>query len=98
MSANILGRTRRGDQWTPEYVIGLDEEKCIGCGRCFKVCPRDVFELVERGERAGDDDDCDDDDDEIKVMTLKDEMDCIGCGACAKVCPRDCHTHTPLPG
>ena len=26
----------------------IDLSKCIGCGRCFKVCPRDVFDLVER--------------------------------------------------
>lgn len=91
MSNSITGRTRRGDEWVPEYVVALDQSKCIGCGRCYKVCPRDVFELIER--EASDDDD----DDEIKVMTLKDELDCIGCKACAHVCPRDCHTHTPWP-
>jgi Nif-specific ferredoxin III len=90
--STIAGRTRRGDEWIPEYVVALDQSKCIGCGRCFKVCPRDVFELVDR---EGDNDD---DDDEIKVMTLKDELDCIGCKACAHVCPRDCHTHTSLDG
>jgi Nif-specific ferredoxin III len=86
----IAGRTRRGDEWIPEYVVALDQSKCIGCGRCYKVCPRDVFELTDR-------DDCDDEDDEIKVMTIKDELDCIGCKACAHVCPRDCHTHVALP-
>lgn len=87
--ASIVGRTKRGDEWIPEYVVALDQSKCIGCGRCYKVCPRDVFELVEREDAD------DEDDDELKVMTLKDELDCIGCRACAKVCPRDCHTHAP---
>lgn len=87
----IAGRTRRGDEWIPEYVVALDQSKCIGCGRCYKVCPRDVFELVDREDAD------EDEDDEIKVMKLKDELDCIGCKACAHVCPRDCHTHVALP-
>jgi Nif-specific ferredoxin III len=90
--SNIAGRTRRGDEWIPEYVVALDQSKCIGCGRCYKVCPRDVFELVDREDAD------DEDDDEIKVMRLKDELDCIGCKACAHVCPRECHTHISLPG
>ncbi len=93
--ANIIGRTRRGDLWEPQYVVALDQSKCIGCGRCYKVCPRDVFELTERSGDELDDDD--DDDEDMKVMALKDELDCIGCGACAKVCPRDCHAHAAAP-
>lgn len=99
MSDTIIGRTRGGATWTPEFVTALDAKKCIGCGRCYKVCPRDVFELVDRGEvMEADDDDFYDDDDEMKVMTLKDAMDCIGCMSCARVCPKQCHTHEALPG
>lgn len=100
MSDTITGRTRGGVLWTPEFVTALDAKKCIGCGRCYKVCPRDVFELVDRGEvlSADDDDDFYDDDDEMKVMTLKDAMDCIGCMSCSRVCPKQCHTHEALPG
>ena len=64
--AVIVGRTRGGADWTPEFVTELDASKCIGCGRCYKVCPRSVFELVERGEMM-DDDDFYDDDDEMMV-------------------------------
>ncbi len=46
----ITGITRGGTVWTPLFVVDLNQKKCIGCGRCFKVCPRSVFELVERGE------------------------------------------------
>jgi len=35
-----------GAEWTPTFVQELNEDKCIGCGRCFKVCPRGVLELV----------------------------------------------------
>lgn len=91
----ITGITRGGTSWTPTFVTALNATTCIGCGRCFKVCPRDVFTLAERSEVLGDDCD-DDDDDNMMVMTIKDAMDCIGCGSCARVCPKQCHTHTPL--
>ena len=93
----ITGRTRGGAEWVPQFVTALDAQKCIGCGRCYKVCPRGVFELVERGELLGDAaDDLYDDDDEMMVMTIKDGLDCIGCQACAAVCPKQCHTHEAL--
>ncbi len=63
-----------------------------------KVCPRNVFELVDRGDVIEDDDDFYDDDDEMKVMTIANALDCIGCMSCARVCPKQCHTHEALPG
>lgn len=92
--AQITGRTRGGGEWTPEFITALNPETCIGCGRCYKVCPRNVFELVERTELLPDADD--DDDDEMKVMAIKDALDCIGCTACAKVCPKNCHSHSAV--
>lgn len=89
---NITGITRGGVEWTPEFVTELDQETCIGCGRCYKVCPRSVFELVER---ADDDDDDDFSDDTSMVMAIANALDCIGCQACSKVCPKKCHTHSP---
>lgn len=94
--AMITGRTRGGAEWVPEFVTALDAQKCIGCGRCYKVCPRDVFELVERGEMLEDADDLYDEDDEMMVMVVKDALDCIGCKACAAVCPKQCHSHAAL--
>lgn len=92
MTAQSL--TRAGAPWEPEFVTEIDQQTCIGCGRCYKVCPRDVFDLVER-EVDEDDDMYDDlDDDVVMVMDLKDEGDCIGCGSCSRVCPKNCHTHT----
>ena len=37
--------TRDGRDWQPAYLLAIDEKKCIGCGRCFKVCGRDVMTL-----------------------------------------------------
>lgn len=96
--AVIVGRTRGGADWTPEFVTALDASRCIGCGRCYKVCPRDVFELVERTDMVDDDDDFYDEDDEMMVMTISDALDCIGCMSCSRVCPKQCHTHQALAG
>jgi Nif-specific ferredoxin III len=88
-----------GETWTPTFVQHLDDTKCIGCGRCFKVCPRGVLELVgltEDGERITVDlDDDDDDEYEKKVMTIAHPELCIGCTACSKICPKKCYTHAP---
>ncbi|WP_150051075.1 MULTISPECIES: ferredoxin III, nif-specific [Methylomonas] len=95
MSEFVTGVTFGGKVWTPSYVADLNQRDCIGCGRCFKVCPRDVFDLIERDEAFADadmDDDFDEDDNTM-VMSLKNPADCIGCQACSKVCPKDCFTH-----
>ncbi|WP_442497407.1 ferredoxin III, nif-specific [Methylobacter sp. sgz302048] len=95
MSEFVTGVTFGGAEWTPSYVSNINQTTCIGCGRCFKVCPRDVFDLVEKADvlAADDLDDFEDDDDENMVMSIKNANDCIGCEACSKVCPKNCFTH-----
>jgi Nif-specific ferredoxin III len=90
-----------GIVWTPQFAEHIAEEKCIGCGRCFRVCGRDVLQLVgidDEGERIavslGDDDD--DGEYEKKVMTIAHPENCVGCEACAKICPKKCYTHAPV--
>ena len=100
--SEITGITRGGTVWTPAFVTDLNQGNCIGCGRCYKVCPRDVFELVDREDLDLDDDYDDDDDDGFAddtsmVMSLKDMLDCIGCQACSRVCPKKCLSHEPAP-
>lgn len=86
-----------GATWTPTFVAALDQEKCIGCGRCFKVCARGVLELVglnEDGEYVRVDEDEDEDEEyEKKVMTIAHQELCIGCTACSKICPKKCYIH-----
>ena len=91
--AQIIGITRGGTTWTPTFITALDQSTCIGCGRCFKVCPRNVFELVER---SADDEAYDEDEDNSMVMSLANVLDCIGCGSCGRVCPKQCHTHEAM--
>ncbi|HMV38324.1 ferredoxin III, nif-specific [Plasticicumulans sp.] len=90
MSAPLT--TRDGRDWQPQYVASIDQETCIGCGRCYKVCSRNVLALMGLNE---DDEwvDPQDDEAERKVMTIADAGDCIGCQACSKVCPKGCYTH-----
>ena len=89
-----------GESWTPTFVQSINEATCIGCGRCFKVCPRGVLELVgldADGQRVGISGDADEDDDdeeyEKKVMTIAHQELCIGCTACSKICPKKCYSH-----
>ncbi|MGY6217660.1 ferredoxin III, nif-specific [Methylolobus aquaticus] len=86
-----------GKVWVPQFVDAIDQEKCIGCGRCYKVCGREVLELVgidEDGQvvhLSGDDDD--DDEYDKKVMSIAHVENCVGCEACSKICPKQCYTH-----
>lgn len=98
----VTALTRGGAEYIPEFLMAIDPEKCIGCGRCFKVCGRDVMTLhglTEDGDlvRPGTDE-YDDVEDEIvkSVMSMIAPENCIGCGACARVCPSDCQSHAAL--
>lgn len=96
-------RLPSGSTWTPRFVASLDQSRCIGCGRCFRVCGRDVLQLVgltEEGESIaltlGEDEEEDDESYERKVMTIVHPERCVGCEACAKICPKSCYRHTTV--
>ena len=62
--------TRAGTPWEPVYLLSIDAAECLGCGRCFKVCGRNVLALTpldEEGEAAEDEEDI-----ERYVMTVAD--------------------------
>jgi len=92
--------TRDGSRWMPEYLTAINAETCIGCGRCFKVCSRDVMHLYgvdDEGEILGqcvegEDEDFDGELNRM-IMVVDKAGACIGCGACARVCPKACQTH-----
>ena len=39
-------------------TLELDRALCVGCGRCFEVCPHQVFEMDEKRARVVDKDAC----------------------------------------
>lgn len=92
-----------GKVWVPQFVGEINQDKCIGCGRCYKVCGREVLAMVginEDGEIVklasfGEDDD-DEDEYDKKVMSIDNVANCVGCEACAKICPKQCYTHTAV--
>ncbi len=91
----ITALTRDGRTYTPTFLEAIDAGRCIGCGRCFKVCAQAVMRLMavdEDGDLVELDDE-DDDEVERMVMVLADPGACIGCGACARVCAKGCQTH-----
>ncbi|CDX53019.1 putative ferredoxin-3 [Mesorhizobium plurifarium] len=91
--------TRDGSKWMPQYLTAIDGTICIGCGRCFKVCSREVMHLYgvdDAGEILGP---CNDEDDDFDgelnrmIMVVDYAGRCVGCGACGRVCPKNCQTH-----
>ena len=100
--AVVTIRMPDGRSWTPKFVKEINQEACIGCGRCFKVCGREVLQLAgvtEAGDLVPLAADLDDDDDgefEKKVMTIANQLNCVGCEACSKICPKKCYTHLPM--
>ena len=90
-----------GEIWTPKFVSSLNQDTCIGCARCVKVCANDVLQLAgvtEDGDIVVVDPDNEDDDEEYerKVMTISRQVNCVGCQAWSKVCPKKSYTHAPV--
>lgn len=83
--AQVQAFTRDGTPWTPLYLDAINPQKCIGCGRCQKVCGHDVLGmqgLSEDGEVVP----IDDEEMERLVAVVVNKGNCIGCNACARVC------------
>lgn len=83
----VIFRTRGGKDWIPRYVVSINKENCIGCGRCYKVCGRGVLSLIDCEDYENDDTDS------KAYMSIANLDNCIGCEACARVCPKKCFIH-----
>ncbi|HBG07109.1 MAG: ferredoxin III, nif-specific [Geobacteraceae bacterium GWC2_58_44] len=84
--AYITGLTKGKKEWTPQFIISIDEETCIGCGRCYKVCAHDVLTFEE----------VDEDDSAKMFMTVSNANNCIGCEACGRTCSKKCFKFEPV--
>ena len=95
--SHVTFATRDGTAWTPQYLDAIDDELCIGCGRCYKVCTQGVLKLTGIDEDGNPCDPFNDDVEvERKVMTVEKPGACIGCSSCATVCGTNAQTHTAL--
>lgn len=94
--AVLTGLTYGGNTWTPKFAQEIDKDKCIGCGRCIKVCGYPVLDLKALNEEGEFVDDEEDDEIERKVMVVAHPENCIGCEACARICPKNCYSHAAL--
>lgn len=94
--ATLTSLTFGQKTWTPNFVQSIEQSTCLGCGRCFKVCGRNVLQLRPMNEDGEFVEDEDDDEVERKVMTIAHPENCIGCQACSRICPKNCYTHSPL--
>lgn len=75
-AATILAK---GSVETVGITSYVDEELCIGCGRCAAVCPYKAIQMVTCEEQLG----------EMKIQTRKARVIdavCKGCGTCISEC------------
>jgi heterodisulfide reductase subunit A len=63
----------KGEIETEGITAVVDEDLCIGCGRCSEICPFTAISIVENSQG------------ESKAR-VNDAL-CAGCGTCASVCP-----------
>ena len=75
-----------GEVWTPKFVQNINEETCIGCGRCHVACEDTSHQAIARlvdpatGKRT------------YQVI----EEECVGCNLCEITCPvQNCITMLP---
>lgn len=57
-------------------IIYLEEEKCVGCNACVKVCPAGDANIARMDEEG-----------QLRIQI--DDEKCIKCGACIKACAHD---------
>jgi Nif-specific ferredoxin III len=83
--AFLTGLTRGKREWTPKFVTSVDHERCIGCGRCIKICAHGVLAPKEVDEEES-----------AKMFAaVESPDDCIGCEACGRTCKKNAFTFEP---
>ncbi len=66
------------------YIINVNEQMCIGCGKCTKICPRNILQLIPKRARVAIT--CSSQD-RLKAVMDVCKVGCIHCEKCVKSCP-----------
>jgi len=74
---------------TSNWVAGVDEAKCGGCGACVRACPIEAIALSE------DDTSSQNETGRTGKFAIVDKTLCLGCGVCHSACNRDAITMNP---
>jgi ferredoxin len=61
---------------TTNFLAGIDEAKCNGCGKCVEACPVEAMSLVAAGDPHKP---------KRKKARVNEEL-CLGCGVCIRQC------------
>ena len=64
-------------------IAHIDEEACVGCGKCAETCPKALIDLVPENKKTRVQ--CSSKEFGKNVMSVC-KAGCIGCKACEKVC------------
>ena len=83
---HLISNVQKGilDQPTSAFEVDrpvLEEAKCIGCQKCFKVCPVRAIEMYEAGVNEKG---------KPKKIPRIDTDKCICCKNCVDDCPKSC--------
>jgi len=83
-ASGAAGRASRflsaGEITTSGLVAEVNDDKCIGCGKCVDICPYKAIELTEISMEFED----------VSIIVKKSGINsalCKGCGTCAATCP-----------
>jgi Pyruvate/2-oxoacid:ferredoxin oxidoreductase delta subunit len=63
---------------TTNFRPCIDNQGCIGCGKCTKVCPVAAIELIPASDTPGE---------KRKMAKINYEI-CLGCAVCVRNCPK----------
>jgi Na+-translocating ferredoxin:NAD+ oxidoreductase RNF subunit RnfB len=85
----LLGIKRFGSIFPihTNYLPGIDESTCSGCGKCVDVCPVEAMSIVSANDPHQS---------KKRKARLNEEI-CLGCGLCVRTCSSRSITLSPHP-